>query len=68
MHAGYFAFNFQHIMVVSHLSHLSLGHSHRTTAFCAFAGCKTDGTQGVHAWLHDERAPVFDTLDQSGMR
>ncbi|GAX79750.1 hypothetical protein CEUSTIGMA_g7191.t1 [Chlamydomonas eustigma] len=37
--AGFLTFNFHHIIKVSHI-HLSLAHSHRTTAFCAFAGCK----------------------------
>ena len=44
--AGFLAFNFQHIIQVSHI-HLSLAHSHRTTAFCAFAGCRlTEDMQG----------------------
>ena len=41
-HAGFLTFNFHHIIKVSHI-HLSLAHSHRTTAFCAFAGCKLTG-------------------------
>lgn len=49
---GFLAYNFQHIMRVSHI-HLSLAHSHRTTAFCAFAGCRlTDNMEGMKAGWH----------------
>eukprot|EP00195_Chlamydomonas_chlamydogama_P006959 CAMPEP_0202890758 /NCGR_PEP_ID=MMETSP1392-20130828/1065_1 /ASSEMBLY_ACC=CAM_ASM_000868 /TAXON_ID=225041 /ORGANISM="Chlamydomonas chlamydogama, Strain SAG 11-48b" /LENGTH=281 /DNA_ID=CAMNT_0049574389 /DNA_START=136 /DNA_END=978 /DNA_ORIENTATION=- len=36
---GFLTFNFHHIIKVSHI-HVSLAHHHRTTAFCAFVGCK----------------------------
>ncbi|KAG1671874.1 hypothetical protein FOA52_003441 [Chlamydomonas sp. UWO 241] len=39
--SGFLLFNFQHIVHVSHF-HLSLHTSHRATAFCAFAGCKSE--------------------------
>lgn len=56
--AGFLAFNFQHIMKVSHI-HLSLSHSHRATAFCAFAGCK------FHEDLEDPPKVVPETARSS---
>eukprot|EP00798_Chlamydomonas_sp_ICE-L_P012331 gene12331-15505_t len=35
---GFLAFNFHHILRVSHV-HISLAHHHRSHAFCSFTGC-----------------------------
>ena len=36
---GFLTFNFHYIITTSHV-HISLAHHHKTTAFCAFIGCK----------------------------
>lgn len=36
---GFLSFNFFSIIKVSHV-HISIAHAHKTTAFCAFIGCK----------------------------
>lgn len=38
---GFLTFNFHYIISTSHV-HISLAHHHKTTAFCAFIGCKLD--------------------------
>lgn len=47
---GFLAFNFHYILQASHI-HITLAHHHRTTAFCAFSGCKLGGQgRGELAW------------------
>lgn len=51
--AGFLIFNFQHILAISHI-HISLAHSHRTTAFCAFAGCKLGQGDERQIWQQQQ--------------
>lgn len=47
---GFLTFNFHYIINAAHI-HVSLAHHHRTTAFCAFTGCKLgDGAHGERCW------------------
>lgn len=80
---GFLAFNFQHILAISDVR-LSLAHSHRSTAFCAFEGCRLKkrnhmqdsadqgGTEGLSsaASLHESAASLAlkETLEAMSAR